>query len=83
MKGVVNMNKKIKKVAKVCVIGGILYGAVELGYDLGKGQMLGILRKYNISADDMLTMVGPNTNGKRTIREKIIYSVSTMVKEES
>ena len=77
------MNKQIKDVVKVCVIGGILYGTVELGYVLGKGTMLGFLCKHNLSADDMLIMVGPNTNRKRTIKVKIIYSVSTMIKEES
>ena len=83
MKGVVNVDKQIKKVVKVCVIGGILYGTVELGYVLGKGTMLGILRKHNLSADDVLTIIGPNTNRKRTITEKIIHSVSTMIKKES
>lgn len=83
MKGVVNMNKQIKKVVKTCVIGGILYGAVELGYVLGKGTMLGLLRKHNLSVDDALTMAGLNTNRKRTITEKIMYSVSTIIKEGS
>ena len=37
----------MKKVAKNCIIGAIIYGACQLFYDMGKGYMLGVMAKYN------------------------------------
>lgn len=77
------MNKQIKDVVKVCIVGGVLYGGVELGYVLGKGAMLGVLLKHNLSADDMLKIIESNKDEKRTITLKIINSIATITKKES
>nr|DAV35674.1 MAG TPA: hypothetical protein [Caudoviricetes sp.] len=46
------MNKLIKR----CAIGGIIWGTLELGFILGKGYMLGVLKAYDISVIEAITL---------------------------
>ena len=46
------MNKLIKR----CAIGGIALGTLELGFILGKGYILGVLKACDVSATETITL---------------------------
>ena len=54
----------MNKMIKVCVIGSIVYGAMEFAYSFGKGQMLGILKAYNASAEDCIDLLSSDKRKK-------------------
>lgn len=54
----------MNKMIKVCVIGSIVYGAMEFAYSFGKGQMLGILKAYNTSAEDCIDLLSSDKRKK-------------------
>nr|DAW17740.1 MAG TPA: V-type proton ATPase subunit [Caudoviricetes sp.] len=67
----------MKKVAKNCVIGAIIYGVCQLCFDAGKGYMLGIMAKHNdecnpVEAIDILS----NDDGKHKLRSKFIAEMA-------
>ena len=44
----------MKKLIKICVIGGIVYAVGNVCYFTGKGQMLGLMKKYDVSASETI-----------------------------
>ena len=67
----------MKKVAKNCIIGAIIYGACQLCFDMGKGHMLGVMAKHNdecspVEVIDILS----NGDGKHKLRSKIIVELA-------
>lgn len=54
----------MNKLIKVCVVGEIAYGLMEFGFTLGKGNMLGILKAYGVSATDCVDALSED-NRKR------------------
>lgn len=63
----------MKKVAKNCVIGAIIYGACQLCFDMGKGYMLGIIAKYANDCDpvEVIDILSDN-DSKHKLRTKFI-----------
>lgn len=56
---------------KICVIGSIVYGAMEFGYSFGKGRMLGILKAYNASAEDCIDLLSSDKRKKARFISKV------------
>lgn len=67
----------MKKVAKNCIIGAIIYGACQLCFDMGKGYMLGITAKYNdeCTPDEVIDILN-NNDGKHKLRTKFIAEMA-------
>lgn len=67
----------MKKVAKNCIIGAIIYGACQLCFDMGKGYMLGITAKYNdeCSPVEMIDLCS-NNDGEYKLRTKFIAELA-------
>lgn len=60
----------MNKLIKGCVIGGIVYGLMEVGYTLGKGNMLGILKAYGVSATDCVDALSEDNRKKSKFMAK-------------
>lgn len=76
----------MKKVAKNCIIGVIVYGACQLFFDLGEGHMLGALAKlndeYECTPDEAIYILNNNDGNKHKLRTKIIALEAKIVKEQ-
>lgn len=47
----------MNKIIKGCIMGALSIGAFEFGFQLGKSYMLGILAKYNLSANELIEIL--------------------------
>ena len=61
----------MNKMLKICVIGSIVYGAMEFGYSFGKGRMLGILKAYNASAEVCIDLLSSDKRKKARFISKV------------
>lgn len=66
----------IMKIIKSSVFIGSLWATSELWYQLGKGRMLGIMRKHNLDVVDMLNLL--NEPDMNDCRSKLIKFASDM-----
>ena len=48
------MNTFIKKTIRVCIGGALFLGGMELGSVFTKGQVLGVMQKTGLNANEML-----------------------------
>ena len=71
------MNKLIKR----CAIGGIIWGTMELGFILGKGYMLGVLKAYDISVLEAITLYSGDSRKSLRFMTKLANSVADNLKE--
>lgn len=71
------MNKLIKR----CAIGGIICGTMELGFILGKGYMLGVLKAYDISVIEAITLCSVGSRKSLRFMTKLANSVADNLKE--
>ena len=69
----------MNKLIKTCIVGGIVYAMFDMVYQLGKGHVLGVLAKANVSASECIDAM---SNDKR-LRAKFIRMVAKIDKEES
>lgn len=74
MKGVIFMNKLIK----MCIVGGIVYVMSDASYQLGKGRILGVLAKTNMSASQCIDIISDDKN----LRVKLVKMIAKMTEEE-
>ena len=44
----------MKKLIKVCIIGGIVCAVADVCYFAGEGRMLGLMKKYDVSASETI-----------------------------
>ena len=72
------MNKLIKS----CAIGGIIWGATELSFLYGKGYVLGVLKAYEKSATDAITICSGDSSKKLRFMAKIANSTTDWIKKE-
>ena len=69
----------MNKLIKTCIVGGIVYMMCDASYQMGKGDVLGVLAKSDVSASQCIDAI---SNDKR-LRAKFIRMVAKIVKEES
>lgn len=72
------MNKLIKR----CAIGGIMCITLELGFILGKGYILGVLKAYDVSATEAITLYSGDSNKALRFMAKIANSTADWIKKE-
>lgn len=72
------MNKLIKS----CAIGGIICGTLELGFILGKGYILGVLKAYDVSATEAITLYSGDSSKTLRFMAKIANSTADWIKKE-
>ena len=80
------MNENIKRIMKICAVGGILHYGMNFFYDLGEGRMLGAIAKENseiMEALQTLSEYKPDHLSKR-LKIGLVTSVAlyTAKKEE-
>lgn len=74
MKGVIFMNKFIK----MCIVGGIVYAISDVSYQLGKGRILGVLAKTNMSASQCIDVISDDKH----LRAKFVKMIAEITEEE-
>lgn len=80
------MIESVKRVMKVCVIGGVLHYGLNFVYDLGKARMLGAIAKEDPEIMELLQTMSdhePEDLSKRLkIRLISLVALHTANKEE-
>lgn len=61
----------MNKLIKMCVIGGIAYELMEVGYTLGKANMLGILKAFDVSATNCVDELLKDNRKKSKFMAKV------------
>ena len=69
----------MKKLIKMCIVGGIGYMMCDASYLLGKGRILGFLAKTNVSASQCMDAISDD----KRLRVKLVSGVAKFIKEES
>ena len=72
------MNKLIKR----CAIGGIALGTLELGFILGKGYILGVLKACDVSATETITLYSGDSSKTVRFMAKLANSTADYLKKE-
>ncbi len=72
------MNKLIKS----CAIGGIALGTLELGFILGKGYILGVLKAYDVSVTEAIILYSGDSSKTLRFMAKIANSTADWIKKE-
>ena len=75
MKGVIFM----KKLIKMCIVGGIGYMMCDASYLLGKGRILGFLAKTNASASQCIDAISDDKH----LRVKFVKMIAKITEEKS
>ena len=75
------MNKNtVTKVIKGTAIVGVVWATAELFFQLGKGDILGVMKKYDMSAEEAYELISDqiksNDNFTMTQRFKLIKSMA-------
>ena len=68
----------MKKLIKMCIVGGIVYVMCDASYLLGKGRILGFLAKTNVSASQCIDVISDDKN----LRVKLVKMIAKMTEEE-
>ena len=74
MKGVIFM----KKLIKMCIVGGIGYMMCDMSYQLGKGRILVFLARTNISASQCIDAISDDKH----LRVKLVKMIAEMTEEK-
>ena len=74
MEGVIFMNKLIK----MCIAGGIVYVMCDVSYQFGKGRILGILAKTNVSASQCIDIISDD----KCLRVKLVKMIAKITEEK-
>ncbi len=68
----------MNKILKTALIGVGIYEGCNLVFDLGKAHMLGILAKYNVTANETIDLLAAD----KRARSKLISKCATIFKQE-
>lgn len=69
----------MNKLIKAFIVGGIVYAMCDASCQLGKGYMLGVLAKENVSASQCIDAISDD----KRLRVKFVEMVAKYIKEES
>ena len=69
----------MNKLIKTCIVVGIVYMMCDASYQMGKGHILGILAKTDVSASQCIDAMSDD----KRLRAKLIRMVAKINKEES
>lgn len=68
----------MKKLIKMCIVGGIGYMMCDASYQLGKGRILGFLAKTNVSASQCIDAISDDKN----LRVKLVKMIAKITEEK-
>lgn len=77
------MNKNLKKLIKLCSIGGGIYALSELCYLLGKGHMLGLMLGHDIDPKKAMMILLKNQKNIRLYTNSRFIRLIAMKKAKS
>lgn len=69
----------MNKLIKTCIVGGIVYMMCDASFQMGKGHILGVLAKADVSASQCIDAISDD----KRLRAKLIRMVAKIEKEES
>ena len=68
----------MKKLIKMCIVGSIGYMMCDASYQLGKGRILGVLAKTNVSASQCIDAISDDKH----LRAKLVKMIAKITEEE-
>lgn len=68
----------MNKLIKTCIVGGIVYMMCDTAFQTGKGHILGVLAKADVSASQCIDAISDD----KRLRAKLISAVAKIKKEE-
>lgn len=67
------MNKNtVTKVIKGTAIVGVVWATAELFFQLGKGDILGVMKKYDVSAEEVYELVSDRVKSNGSFKDRLI-----------
>lgn len=68
----------MNKLIKTCIVGGIAYMMYDASFQMGKGYVLGVLAKADMSASQCIDVISDD----KRLRAKLIKMVAKITKEK-
>lgn len=70
------MNKNtVTKVIKGTAIVGVVWATAELFFQLGKGDILGVMKKYDMSAEEVYELVSDRVKSNGSFKDRLIFKL--------
>lgn len=70
------MNKStVTKVIKGTAIVGVVWATAELFFQLGKGDILGVMKKYDVSAEEAYELVSDRVKSNGSFKDRLIFKL--------
>lgn len=70
------MNKNtVTKVIKGTAIVGVVWATAELSFQLGKGDILGVMKKYDVSAEEVYELVSDRVKSNGSFKDRLIFKL--------
>lgn len=70
------MNKNtVTKVIKGTAIVGVVWATAELFFQLGKGDILGVMKKYDVSAEEAYELVSDRVKSNGSFKDRLIFKL--------
>lgn len=70
------MNKNtVTKVIKGTAIVGVVWATTELFFQLGKGDILGVMKKYDMSAEEAYELVSDQVKSNGSFKGRLIFKL--------
>lgn len=70
------MNKNtVTKVIKGTAIVGVVWATAELFFQLGKGNILGVMKKYDVSAEEVYELVSDRVKSNGSFKDRLIFKL--------
>lgn len=70
------MNKNtVTKVIKGTAIVGVVWATAELFFQLGKGDILGFMKKYDVSAEEAYELVSDRVKSNGSFKDRLIFKL--------
>lgn len=70
------MNKNtVTKVIKGTAIVGVVWATAELFFQLGKGDILGVMKKYDVSAEEVYELVSDRVKSNGSFKDRLIFKL--------
>lgn len=70
------MNKNtVTKVIKGTAIVGVVWATAELFFQLGKGDILGVMKKHDVSAEEVYELVSDRVKSNGSFKDRLIFKL--------
>jgi len=70
------MNKNtVTKVIKGTAIVGVVWATAELFFQLGKGDILGVMKKYDVSAEEAYELISDRVKSDGSFKGRLIFKL--------